>query len=281
MKEIEINKETFNKLRPINFEHDRVCYINIDGEKKILKKFPYNEELKKDYIYTVKILNNNKNCFSDNFVLPLELVKYKEELIGFTTKEIKNSLTLEEILKSKISHQEKIYYLKKLGNILRECDEIRKHLDFALTDLHEENVLTDLSDIYLIDLDSVKLKDNLIKPARYMGPTSLASNTNKYENKKGFIIPSRETEIYNYIIIILNYILKIDVAYISINDYQNKLDYLNHLKFNQELIDIFSKIVSNENNINPDYLLDTITLKQLNKVYKHEYYKNLKCGIFK
>lgn len=270
MKEIIISKSKYNKLKPISFEHERVYNIDINDGKKILKKFPYNEELKDDYIYTVKTLNQNKNYFTSEFVLPEELIKCENELIGFTTNEIKNAYTLKETLNFKISTEEKIKYLKKLGNTLRLCDEIRKNFNFALTDLHEENVLVDANNIYLIDLDSVKLNDNLVKPARYMEPTSLASQNSKYQkDNNGFIIPSRETEIYNYVMIILNYILKLDVAYMSKDNYLNMLDYLESFKFDKELINIFSKIVSNNKNENPDYLLDTITEKKLKKVLKY------------
>ncbi len=265
MQKIIISREVYSSLKPISFEHERVCRLNINGESKILKKLAYNEELRSDTIYTMEVLDRMRNLFSKGFIIPEFEAVCEGETVGFISPDL-NADTFGKILNSDLPFEKKIEYFKKLGFLLEKAEEVRKNASFAIGDLHEDNVLIKDDEVFLVDLDSSKVDGNLAKPARYLSTRSLAERVYKYKkDEHGFIIPTRETEIYNYVILILKYIFKINASYITDFGYMNVIDDLRDYRFDKDLINCFYRIVQAGNNINPVNFLDTIKEKSVKK----------------
>lgn len=281
MQIINMSKTKLNSLEPL------VLPKNVTSTECELFKYPYygKEKLLKklhrtdgiifaNKLYTIEALNANKDSMPSNFVLPESLVSINKKIEAFTMKYIKG-INLSVILSNPdITYEEKIHYLKSIGRILEQMQNIRKYTNlnnFYLGDIHEDNFLVerDKQEIYIVDLDSCKIAGNKSFPGRYLTNSSLI----KYNNTKYQTLSQTDdladykidenTDIYCYIIMILNYLYDGRVDRLSLDKFYDFINYLEDIKVNIELIECFNKIVVGGNNINPCNYLDTLTPKQV------------------
>lgn len=281
MQIINMSKTKLNSLEPL------ILPKNVTSTECELFKYPYygKEKLLKklhrtdgiifaNKLYTIEALNANKDSMPNNFVLPESLVSINKKIEAFTMKYIKG-INLSVILNNPdITYEEKIHYLKSIGRILEQMQNIRKYTNlnnFYLGDIHEDNFLVerDKQEIYIVDLDSCKIAGNKSFPGRYLTNSSLI----KYNNTKYQTLSQTDdladykidenTDIYCYIIMILNYLYDGRVDRLSLDKFYDFINYLEDIKVNIELIECFNKIVVGGNNINPCNYLDTLTPKQV------------------
>ena len=281
MQIINMSKTKLNSLEPL------ILPKNVTSTECELFKYPYygKEKLLKklhrtdgiifaNKLYTIEALNANKDSMPSNFVLPESLVSINKKIEAFTMKYIKG-INLSVILNNPdITYEEKIHYLKSIGRILEQMQNIRKYTNlnnFYLGDIHEDNFLVerDKQEIYIVDLDSCKIAGNKSFPGRYLTNSSLI----KYNNTKYQTLSQTDdladykidenTDIYCYIIIILNYLYDGRVDRLSLDKFYDFINYLEDIKVNIELIECFNKIVVGGNNINPCNYLETLTPKQV------------------
>ena len=281
MQIINMSKTKLNSLEPL------ILPKNVTSTECELFKYPYYSKeklLKKlhrtdgiifaNKLYTIEALNANKDSMPSNFVLPESLVSINKKIEAFTMKYIKG-INLSVILNNPdITYEEKIHYLKSIVRILEQMQNIRKYTNlnnFYLGDIHEDNFLVerDKQEIYIVDLDSCKIAGNKSFPGRYLTNSSLI----KYNNTKYQTLSQTDdladykidenTDIYCYIIIILNYLYDGRVDRLSLDKFYDFINYLEDIKVNIELIECFNKIVVGGNNINPCNYLDTLTPKQV------------------
>lgn len=281
MQIINMSKTKLNSLEPL------ILPKNVTSTECELFKYPYygKEKLLKklhrtdgiifaNKLYTIEALNANKDSMPSNFVLPESLVSINKKIEAFTMKYIKG-INLSVILNNPdITYEEKIHYLKSIGRILEQMQNIRKYTNlnnFYLGDIHEDIFLVerDKQEIYIVDLDSCKIAGNKSFPGRYLTNSSLI----KYNNTKYQTLSQTDdladykidenTDIYCYIIIILNYLYDGRVDRLSLDKFYDFINYLEDIKVNIELIECFNKIVVGGNNINPCNYLDTLTPKQV------------------
>lgn len=281
MQIINMSKTKLNSLEPL------ILPKNVTSTECELFKYPYygKEKLLKklhrtdgiifaNKLYTIEALNANKDSMPSNFVLPESLVSINKKIEAFTMKYIKG-INLSVILNNPdITYEEKIHYLKSIVRILEQMQNIRKYTNlnnFYLGDIHEDNFLVerDKQEIYIVDLDSCKIAGNKSFPGRYLTNSSLI----KYNNTKYQTLSQTDdladykidenTDIYCYIIMILNYLYDGRVDRLSLDKFYDFINYLEDIKVNIELIECFNKIVVGGNNINPCNYLDTLTPKQV------------------
>ena len=281
MQIINMSKTKLNSLEPL------ILPKNVTSTECELFKYPYygKEKLLKklhrtdgiifaNKLYTIEVFNANKDSMPSNFVLPESLVSINKKIEAFTMKYIKG-INLSVILNNPdITYEEKIHYLKSIGRILEQMQNIRKYTNlnnFYLGDIHEDNFLVerDKQEIYIVDLDSRKIAGNKSFPGRYLTNSSLI----KYNNTKYQTLSQTDdladykidenTDIYCYIIMILNYLYDGRVDRLSLDKFYDFINYLEDIKVNIELIECFNKIVVGGNNINPCNYLDTLTPKQV------------------
>lgn len=281
MQIINMSKTKLNSLEPL------ILPKNVTSTECELFKYPYygKEKLLKklhrtdgiifaNKLYTIEALNANKDSMPSNFVLPESLVSINKKIEAFTMKYIKG-INLSVILNNPdITYEEKIHYLKSIGRILEQMQNIRKYTNlnnFYLGDIHEDNFLVerDKQEIYIVDLDSCKIAGNKSFPGRYLTNSSLI----KYNNTKYQTLSQTDdladykidenTDIYCYIIMILNYLYDGRVDRLSLDKFYDFINYLEDIKVNIELIECFNKIVVGGNNINPCNYLDALTPKQV------------------
>lgn len=286
MQIINMSKTKLNSLEPLILPKDvtstecELFKYNYYGKEKLLKKlYRTNGIIFANKLYTIEALNSNKDNIPSNFIVPEVLVSINKQIEAFTMKYIKGTNLSIILNEPTITYEEKINYLKSIGNILEQMKNIRKYTelkDFYIGDIHEDNFLVDTEkqEIFVADLDSCKIADNKSFPGRYLTTASLL----RYNEIKYLLLdePDRiadykvteETDIYCYIIMILNYLYDGRVDRLSIEEFYRFINYLDDIEVNKELIESFEKIVVGAPNVNPVNYLDTLSSKQIAKARK-------------
>mgnify|MGYP004528368277 CR=1 FL=1 len=286
MQIINMSKTKLNSLEPLILPKDvtstecELFKYNYYGKEKLLKKlYRTNGIIFANKLYTIEALNSNKDNIPSNFIVPEVLVSINKQIEAFTMKYIKGTNLSIILNEPTITYEEKINYLKSIGNILEQMKNIRKYTelkDFYIGDIHEDNFLVDTEkqEIFVADLDSCKIADNKSFPGRYLTTASLLRyNEIKYSlldepDRIADYKVTEETDIYCYIIMILNYLYYGRVDRLSIEEFYRFINYLDDIEVNKELIENFEKIVVGAPNVNPVNYLDTLSLKQIAKARK-------------
>ena len=286
MQIINMSKTKLNSLEPLILPKDvtstecELFKYNYYGKEKLLKKlFRTNGIIFANKLYTIEALNSNKDNIPSNFIVPEVLVSINKQIEAFTMKYIKGTNLSIILNEPTITYEEKINYLKSIGNILEQMKNIRKYTelkDFYIGDIHEDNFLVDTEkqEIFVADLDSCKIADNKSFPGRYLTTASLLRyNEIKYSlldepDRIADYKVTEETDIYCYIIMILNYLYDGRVDRLSIEEFYRFINYLDDIEVNKELIESFEKIVVGAPNVNPVNYLDTLSSKQIAKARK-------------
>lgn len=286
MQIINMSKTKLNSLEPLILPKDvtstecELFKYNYYGKEKLLKKlYRTNGIIFANKLYTIEALNSNKDNIPSNFIVPEVLVSINKQIEAFTMKYIKGTNLSIILNEPTITYEEKINYLKSIGNILEQMKNIRKYTelkDFYIGDIHEDNFLVDTEkqEIFVADLDSCKIADNKSFPGRYLTTASLLRyNEIKYSlldepDRIADYKVTEETDIYCYIIMILNYLYDGRVDRLSIEEFYRFINYLDNIEVNKELIESFEKIVVGAPNVNPVNYLDTLSSKQIAKARK-------------
>lgn len=279
MESVILNKKQLKKLKPLdidktitNTEGEIFLYKEKNGwktEDKLIKKMYIDEGVVFDNkLATITSLMNSKNILEDiNVILPEKFVIADKNLVGFTLPYIKSENLAIILNDKKILEEKKIAYLKQIGILLEKMRKIRKYkglTDFYLNDLHEGNfIVTPEDKVCAVDMDSCKINNNKPFPAKYLNLSlEFSYLPNKYpmcdEEKMGFYIPNQNTDYLCYNYLILNYLYGGNVSKFNFEEFYNYLQYLSDIGMSKELIDIFNRIYSEEDNINPYEYLDEI-----------------------
>lgn len=160
---------------------------------------------------------------------------------------------------------------------------IRKYTplnDLYINDLHESNFIINPNnkELGVIDLDSCKVGTNTAFPAKFLTTKSLLNYApNKYQINKdlstpGYVTADKNSDLYCYNMIILNYLYGDNVDRMDVLTYYDYLNYLNTIGIHKGLLDAFHLLLANTDNKNPMKYLDSLTDKQVyqakRKVYK-------------
>lgn len=220
-------------------------------------------------LYTINTLIDKKDSlFVDGMVFPEKLLTVDEEAVGFTMPYIEGK-NLGSVLKDdKVDILVKIGLLKQVGQILEKMAEVRKEnkiSNYFLNDLHENNFIVDKNGlVHVIDLDSCSVYSNTPFGTKYVTILSpLKDFLSKYRlieeySCGGEFIPSLETDLYCYCIMILNLFSNTSVHRYSLESFREFLGKLKENGLSRDLFDIFNNIYSTESNVNPHLLLDGI-----------------------
>lgn len=263
---------------------------NTSGDLKIVNYFNRKMVLKRidpircdEVISKVLFLNRYKNLMPSNFVIPEFLVLLDDRDLYMAIDYI-NGNNLGDVLKDKnINICDKKIYLSYIGNILEEMRHMRENpllSDFCLGDLHEDNFIVSNKKLYTIDLDDAKI-DSISPIASYLQVGSLFSylHTDKYiiEDYNPYFVKYKvdyNTDLYCYIMIILNFLYGDNVNNMNINDFYCYLDYLYKIGIDSSLLECFNSISSSDDNINPMNYIDSLTSNQIYRARKIVYKYN-------
>lgn len=284
MKTLPISERKFNNLEELKLSDtntEGLLYkFSYHGEDKLLKKLHDCDGItlaKK--LFIVEVLNSND--LPEYFITPDRLVSVKNNVVGFTIPYIDGTTLRTLLYNDNYPIELKINYLKKIGIILDDMVGIRSHTDlrhFYLNDIHESNFMIDYNtgELCVIDLDGCKISPSFSFPARYLTSSGLFNNTHKYNIEPDlrhgtYVMANRDSDLYCYIIIILNYLYGDCVNNMSITNYYDYLNYLDDIGINKDLLNSFYKIVTYGDNINPMEYLDSLTSQQVCRAKSNVY----------
>lgn len=294
METISLTKKRFESLTP--YELPNYVY-NTEGTLyvlpiknrwatafKLLKRlYLTNGKVFGNKLQTINSLIDNKEELAiDEIVFPEKIATVGGEIVGFTMPLIE-SINLSTALKSQeISNERKINYLKQIGEILAKMKLRRDYTsitDFYINDLHESNFIVDKNDtVKVIDIDSCKINGNGIFNSKYLSRKSFISEVYKYGKNNecninpdypytyhkystditGAFVPDENTDLYCYIIVILNFLYGNNIGAFTLQEFYDYLEYLQKIGINQELLSYFEKIATCSENENPYELLDSL-----------------------
>ena len=204
--------------------------VNYFNRKMVIKKI---DPIRCDEVISkVLFLNRYKNLMPSNFVIPEFLVLLDNKDLYMAIDYI-NGNNLGDVLKDKnINIRDKKIYLSYIGNTLEEMRHMRENpllSDFCLGDLHEDNFIVSNKKLYTIDLDEAKI-DSISPIVSYLQVGSLFSylHTDKYiiEDYNPYFVKYKvdyNTDMYCYIMVILNFLYGDNVNNMNINDFYSKL----------------------------------------------------------
>lgn len=290
MNVITLSKKKFATLEPLVLSKDvisteaEIYQFTHKREEKVLKRLFHQEgNVFANKLYTLEMLDTNKDYLPDNFCIPDSLISVSGVIEGFTLPKIEGSPLVTLLYDDSLDYKEQLYYLKEVGQILDQMKAIRKYTqlkDIYLNDLHDSNFIanTNNKQLTVIDLDSCKIGKNESAQARFLTPYSLLNNaTGKYKivedfDNMGYVIADEQSDLYCYTIMVLNYLSHSNVDDMDLLEFYNYLNYLEYIGINKELVDSFSRIVINKPNENVGKYLDSLTreniLRARNSVYE-------------
>lgn len=255
--------------------------VNYFNKKMVLKRI---DPIRCDEIISkVLFLNRYKNLMPSNFVIPEFLVLLDNKDLYMAIDYI-NGNNLGDVLKDKnINIRDKKIYLSYIGNTLEEMRHMRENpllSDFCLGDLHEDNFIVSNKKLYTIDLDDAKI-DSISPIASYLQVGSLFSylHTDKYiiEDYNPYFVKYKvdyNTDMYCYIMVILNFLYGDNVNNMDIEEFYCYLDYLYKIGIDSSLLECFNSISSSDDNINPMNYIDSLTSNQFYRAKKIVYKYN-------
>ena len=255
--------------------------VNYFNRKMVIKKI---DPIRCDEVISkVLFLNRYKNLMPSNFVIPEFLVLLDNKDLYMAIDYI-NGNNLGDVLKDKnINIRDKKIYLSYIGNTLEEMRHMRENpllSDFCLGDLHEDNFIVSNKKLYTIDLDDIKI-DSISPIVSYLQVGSLFSylHTDKYiiEDYNPYFVKYKvdyNTDMYCYIMVILNFLYGDNVNNMNINDFYCYLDYLYKIGIDSSLLECFNSISSSDDNINPMNYIDSLTSNQIYRARKIVYKYN-------
>ena len=165
---------------------------------------------------------------------------------------------------------------------MNKLENIRKYTDLKdifIGDLQECNFVVNpySKDLFVVDLDSCKISNNVSQSGRYLTRGALLNNaSHKYtinydESILAHIIPNQNSDLYCYNIMVLNYLYGSNMNSVSLVEFYDYLNYLEYIGMDKDLIDCFSRIVSYGDNVNVSQYLDSLTSENIVRANKKVY----------
>ena len=288
MEVINLSKKRFESLEPYELP------ANIFNTEAKMYTLPIknrwqtvNKLLKRLYITNGPIFGNKLQTINSlidsrsqidipEIVFPEKLAIVDNTVVGYIM-ELVDSVNLETALNSfDISPERKIKYLHQIGELLEKMKLVRTYAetdiytnntvkDFYLNDMHENNFIIDnaTDSIRVVAIDSCKINGNYTFGSKYLTEKAIIGSIRKYKHEEntvcgGYFEPSEDTEIYCYIMVILNTLYGGDIHKLSIPEFYNYLEYLYTIGVDLELLTKFEKILSSYHNENPYENLESL-----------------------
>ena len=283
-----LTKKRFESLEPYELPNH---VLNTEAKMYILpiknRWQTINKLLKRLYITSGPVFGNKLQTINSlidyrgiidipEIVFPEKLAVVESTIVGYVM-ELVDSVNLQTALNSfQVTSEQKIKYLRQIGELLEKMKNVRNYTpidiytnssvkDFYLNDMHENNFIIDkqTDSIRVVDLDSCKINGNYTFGSKYLTESSIISSVNKYKTETnpvcgGYFEPSEDTEIYCYIMVILNSLYGGDVHKLSIPEFYKYLEYLYTIGVDIKLLSQFENILSKHPNENPYHNLESL-----------------------
>lgn len=290
-----LTEEEFKKLEDFKIgdcipnNEGKFKKIEIDGQTKLIKQHVRGKHQ--------ELISYNINMFlkyrdtlirhNPHLVLPEEKVKIQNNYSNIYTLELVKGIPLQYLLRCDECNF-KIKLLHNLGSIINKFGYIPNFpYNLYIGDLHEGNILLDTNrNLRIIDTTSLYIENthhflfenpNDVQESKYL-EYNKEIKKEKYlsKYKQGYlhnIIPSKDTDIFCYIIIILNTLAQLEASMLTFNSLLNYLDYLESIGIDLNFLYSVTTLFSLSPNINPYKYLSSITNEQLSEAHYLKYQK--------
>ena len=230
---------------------------------------------------TLDVVKDSELSTYKELVLPNEIVTIGGKKSGFTINEVTDSVNLSLFLSNpKIHDRYKMDVLKKIGELVKKVQ--CQSQEFYFGDLQDLNILVGKDrEIYVVDLDSSAVTRRNPIEAKYIVIDRKTHEVNKYKvNKLKKTYPSRNTDLFCYNIMVLNYIAGEKTTRYTYDEYYDYIGYLEYIGLPKSLIEIYMNLYNEKDNESVVDYLDEIEsiprsnqktyrkLKQLNIIKK-------------
>lgn len=215
----------------------------------------------------------------DSLVIPDYRILIDNALVGFAMRYIEDHKNLGKILNDRgLPLDLKIPYLKQIGKVLADIQSVhRSDYRLQLADLNEYNFILDKEGrVKTIDLDSSYLGvgEPITKIYYLLQNPYVRVMPEKYEvTKMGAVLPTDNTDIYCYLMILLKVLSHRDFSTQPISVFYDYLTYLSKLGVSNDVIFALKSLYQSSNNINPYEVLEGIPCERENQFLFHEFEK--------
>ena len=267
MERIYLTKREFRRLKSFYIDEDAAnTEANFFYDKKnddyLFKIYRFKD---KDYLQrkekTIEDIIQSKDLINiPELILPLKEVFVDHNFNGIIIKRVKGCNTSLYLNDSFIPLKTKIDILKQIGIILEKIKNANPSLNLAFGDVHTDNFMISDDKVFGIDTDGMNIFDNKGRINYYLDDKSFIRSIKKYPiDDFGLIKTSTNTDIFCFIMMILDIITNNKIYRLSLNEYKYHLDYLDKLGFdNNILISLASIYDENIDNISPLPYLDKL-----------------------
>lgn len=294
MKVTSISRKAFEKLERINLSSNvrntEAVIYNYSSKNSstpmILKKLHHkNGSVFGNKLFTIELLDSNRDYLPSCFCIPESLVTVNGVVQGFLIPKIEGKNLADILSDSDESIETQIFYLKKVGQMLEHLEKIRQNTDLDIlfiNDLHESNFIVNEKnhELYVVDLDSCRIKYTQPVPSKYLTPKTLVNCIQgKYQFADedcptyGYVVADENSDLFCYTMMFLNYIYGPNAPYLTLEEYYDYLEYLRTLGYSDEFIHGLQTIVIPQKNENIVQYLDDLTPEQIyrsrEKVYQY------------
>jgi hypothetical protein len=265
LKELELNSDVFNTEALMLILNKK--YKSPNGERLLLKYLDAQDDPKTmgRKLYTINMLNSSSSYSNiKELIIPEYAVVVDSNIAGFAMPLVENHKNLGSYLNDEnISFAKKKKYLIAIGNILDKVQRIEDEpFKMQFADLNEYNFIIDSNDnVKAVDLDSAYVGQTDPSDMAYylLKNEYLAAIPAKYKStKNGILIPSDNTDLYCYSMIILDTLANESMFKKDLDTYYSYLDYLKRLGLSNDFISCYKNIYNPKDNYNPKDLINDI-----------------------
>lgn len=131
MRIISMSQKRFKSLKPLDLP-DNIIHTESElfefrekGKDKVFKKLIFKSGQRfGNKLYTLEMLDSNKEYMPNNFWIPDSILSVGGSIEGFTIPKV-NGINLYSFLENKdIKPKDKLFYLKKIGEMLNQLSKL-------------------------------------------------------------------------------------------------------------------------------------------------------------
>ena len=267
MERINLTKREFRRLKHFYIDENVAnteanFYYDKKSDEFLFKIYrSKNDEYLQRKEKTIKDIIQSKDLINiPELILPLKEVFIDSNFRGSIIKRVKGCNTSLYLNDSFIPLKTKIDILKQIGTILKKIKNANPNLNLAFGDVHADNFMISDNKVFGIDTDGMNIFDNKGRINYYLDDKSFIHSIEKYPlDDMGLIKASTNTDIFCFIMMILDVITNNKVYRLSLNEYKYYLDYLDRLGLDNNLLMSLASIYNESiDNISPLPYLDKL-----------------------
>ena len=247
--------KTDNKTYLLKVYKNPLNFIGMDTIHNNILTFIKNQEIFKESLPSI--------------ILPEHLIYIDNNFLAHTMEYIEGINISRVLSSSHYTNKDKIKLLIEIGKLLETFGKIKGFKrEIYLGDVHEDNFILDKNgNLRICDCPSCHILGNGVTYSKYLEQNHNLYNvelSQKYEqNLDSIIIPNRNTDIFCYSFMILNFLSKSELQFLKLKKFINYIDYLSSLKINKEFLDSLVNLFTLKDNISPMPYLETLTDEQI------------------